>query len=107
MEAYPTESYGAGFRRWFSSGGSAPYGSFGNGAAMRVGPAGWAFPALEETPAEAARSAECTHKHREGVKDGRPGPCSCIQPDFVISASRSPLFSRYQLPLLPPVCYSV
>lgn len=35
---------------------------------MRVSPVGWAFGTLEETLAEAARSAEVTHNHPEGIK---------------------------------------
>jgi ADP-ribosylglycohydrolase len=35
---------------------------------MRVGPVGWAFETLEETLAEAEKSAACTHNHPEGIK---------------------------------------
>ena len=35
---------------------------------MRVAPVGWAFDSLEETLAEAEKSAACTHNHPEGVK---------------------------------------
>ncbi|MBO4312609.1 MAG: ADP-ribosylglycohydrolase family protein, partial [Desulfovibrionaceae bacterium] len=38
---YPDAGYGRGFKQWFLSESSAPYGSRGNGAAMRVSPAGW------------------------------------------------------------------
>jgi ADP-ribosylglycohydrolase len=43
-------------------------GSLGNGAAMRVAPVGsWFAPDLEEAAGQAARSAEVTHAHPEGV----------------------------------------
>src|SRR5581483_8665976 len=44
------------------------YGSFGNGAAMRIGPAGWAFGTLEETLDRARLYTAVTHDHPEGVK---------------------------------------
>jgi ADP-ribosylglycohydrolase len=65
---YPREGYGRHFRKWFASANPAPYNSFGNGSAMRVSAVGWAFPTLEETRAEAQRSACCTHNHPEGIK---------------------------------------
>ncbi|GHV13215.1 hypothetical protein FACS189491_07810 [Spirochaetia bacterium] len=65
---YSREGYGLNFRSWFMSPKPEPYGSYGNGSAMRVSPIGWAFDTLEETRAEAARSAACTHNHVEGIK---------------------------------------
>ena len=35
---HPDRGYGGAFRRWMASDVPAPYGSFGNGAAMRVSP---------------------------------------------------------------------
>ncbi|GHV80256.1 hypothetical protein AGMMS49944_20470 [Spirochaetia bacterium] len=65
---YSREGYGPNFRSWFMSPKPEPYGSYGNGSAMRVSPIGWAFDTLEETRREAARSAACTHNHVEGIK---------------------------------------
>lgn len=65
---YPDSGYGERFCSWFSSRNSEPYNSWGNGSAMRVSPVGWAFSTLEETLAEAKRSAEITHNHSEGIK---------------------------------------
>ena len=48
--------------------GRRPYGSWGNGSAMRVSPVGWFFDSLEETERVAKISAEVTHNHPEGVK---------------------------------------
>jgi ADP-ribosylglycohydrolase len=45
-----------------------PYGSLGNGSAMRVSPVGFAFDSLDEVLLEAKRSAEVTHNHPEGIK---------------------------------------
>ena len=60
--------FGGMFRRWFTTQGSKPYSSFGNGSAMRVSPVGWAFQTLDKTLAEAQRSAEVTHNRPEGIK---------------------------------------
>ena len=48
--------------------GRHPYGSFGNGSAMRVSAVGWFFDTLEETERVAAISAAITHNHPEGIK---------------------------------------
>ncbi len=66
--AYPGRGYGANFQNWITQPGIRPYGSFGNGSAMRVGPIGWAFPSMTEVLQEAEKSAACTHNHREGIK---------------------------------------
>ncbi len=64
----PTGAYGGRFKEWLFSESIEPYHSFGNGSAMRVSPIGWAFATLEETLAEAERSAAVTHDHPEGIK---------------------------------------
>jgi ADP-ribosylglycohydrolase len=67
-QAHPNAGYGGRFARWICNNEAGPYNSFGNGSAMRVSPVGWAFGTLEETLAEAQRSAEVTHNHPEGIK---------------------------------------
>ncbi len=66
--AYPNAGYGGSFYRWLFSDGTGPYGSWGNGAAMRVSPVGFALDSVDAVLAEAARSAAVTHDHPEGVK---------------------------------------
>ena len=65
---HPHAGYGGFFRRWLGSDEPRPYNSYGNGSAMRVSPVGFAFDTVEATLSEAARSAEPTHNHPEGVK---------------------------------------
>ncbi len=65
---YPDAGYGGMFYRWLMSGNPAPYGSFGNGSAMRVSSAGWLYDTLEETLHAAKLTAEVTHNHPEGIK---------------------------------------
>lgn len=64
----PMGSYGGSFARWIRSSNPQPYGSFGNGSAMRVSAIGWLFSTREEVMEQAKRSAEITHNHPEGVK---------------------------------------
>ncbi|HEV57290.1 MAG TPA: ADP-ribosylglycohydrolase family protein [Phycisphaerales bacterium] len=66
--AWPHAGYGAGFRRWLASEDPRPYGSWGNGSAMRVSPVGWAFDDEDTVLTEARRSAAVTHDHPEGIK---------------------------------------
>ena len=65
---YPYAGYGGRFSYWLRENGSKPYGSYGNGSAMRVSAAGWLYPDLETTRAMARATAEVTHNHPEGVK---------------------------------------
>lgn len=68
VRRYPTAGYGGTFCRWAEEGRREPYNSWGNGSAMRVSAIGTIFDTLEDVAAEAARSAEVTHNHPEGVK---------------------------------------
>jgi ADP-ribosylglycohydrolase len=65
---YPDRGYGGFFHQWAQSPEPRPYGSFGNGSAMRVSPVGYAFDDLATVLAEAKGSAEVTHNHPEGIK---------------------------------------
>lgn len=65
---YPHAGYGGAFRRWLASDDTGPYGSWGNGSAMRVSPVGFAFESAGEVLAEAERSAAATHDHPEGIR---------------------------------------
>ena len=65
---YPYAGYGGRFFHWLFSSDTKPYGSYGNGSAMRVAAAGWMMDSLEETRELAAWTAEVTHNHPEGIK---------------------------------------
>lgn len=83
----PMGGYGGGFYCWLfrpeqlhffdyeaegptyiSKTGRHPYGSFGNGSAMRVSAVGWFFDTIQETERVAEISAAITHNHPEGIK---------------------------------------
>jgi ADP-ribosylglycohydrolase len=65
---YPHAGYGGMFRRWLGDPSMGPYHSFGNGAAMRISPAGWAYEPLHETLKQARAFTAVTHDHPEGLK---------------------------------------
>lgn len=86
----PMGGYGGGFHKWLffprelyafddqygtapyeSQTGRHPYGSWGNGSAMRVSAVGWFFDTLEETERVAAISAAITHNHPEGINGAK------------------------------------
>ncbi len=66
--AYPHSGFGGLFRAWMYAADPQPYGSYGNGSAMRVSAVGWAFDSVDQVLVEAARTAEVTHNHPEGIK---------------------------------------
>ena len=65
---FPYAGYGGMFRRWLKCDDPQPYGSFGNGSAMRVSACGWVAKSIDEALDLAKRSAEITHNHPEGIK---------------------------------------
>ena len=101
---YPDAGYGGMFRRWLWAEDPAPYGSYGNGSAMRASAAGWLYDTLEQTMHAARLSAEVTHNHPEGVKgaqatasviflarngSGKDEIRSCVTAEFGYDLSRT------------------
>jgi ADP-ribosylglycohydrolase len=64
---YPSAGFSHATKAWLNSDEPQPYGSFTNGAAMRVSPIGWAFDNLGETLEAAKRSAEVSHDSEQGI----------------------------------------
>lgn len=69
--AYPEGGYGGSFHRWAQSNNSEPYNSWGNGAAMRISPVGYAYNDLNTVLRKAAEFTEITHNHPEGINGGQ------------------------------------
>ena len=65
---YPHAGYGGSFRHWLKENNPKPYGSYGNGSAMRVSAAGWLYDSIERTREVARATANVTHNHPEGIK---------------------------------------
>ena len=72
---FPHAGYGGMFRRWLKDSNPRPYGSYGNGSAMRVSSAAWLFDDLETVRHMARLSAEITHNHPEGIKGAEATAC--------------------------------
>ena len=67
---YIEASYGHRFRQWLESSNPKPYGSYGNGAGMRVSPCGWMATSVEQATLLAGIVTSTTHDHPEGMKGG-------------------------------------
>ena len=67
---HPHRGYGGRFRSWLNTPEkeAMPYGSWGNGAAMRVSPIGFAYQTVDEILDAAEASASATHNHPEGIR---------------------------------------
>ncbi|WP_425152837.1 ADP-ribosylglycohydrolase family protein [Candidatus Palauibacter sp.] len=70
---HPGRGYGGFFHRWIHEADPEAYGSYGNGAAMRVSPAAFLNRdrTIEDALAAAGRVTEVTHNHSEGLKGAR------------------------------------
>lgn len=90
---YPTVGYGpkfaqwlAKYDQWFSKPEAErdiePYGSFGNGSAMRVSPVAWVFNDIETIEIYADLSARVSHNHPEGIK-GAQAVATAIHMAFI------------------------
>jgi ADP-ribosylglycohydrolase len=68
VRRHPNRGYGGLFRQWALSADAPAYGSWGNGAPMRVAAVGWL--AIDEAEALdlAAAQAAVSHDHREAIK---------------------------------------
>ena len=73
---YPDAGYGSMFRRWLKDRNPKPYGSYGNGSAMRVASIGWLYDDFDTGRKMAKLSAEVTHDHPEGIKGAEAVACA-------------------------------
>jgi ADP-ribosylglycohydrolase len=71
FQRYPQAGYGGMFRKWALDKAGRPYNSFGNGSAMRISPAGFAYDSLEEALDKAEFYSAVTHNHPEGIKGAK------------------------------------
>ncbi|MBF0428021.1 MAG: ADP-ribosylglycohydrolase family protein [Magnetococcales bacterium] len=78
---YPDLGYGVKFRLWLQSSDMRPYNSWGNGAAMRVSPAGFLSSDVKHAMFLAEAVTVVTHNHPEGVK-GAKATASAIRMAF-------------------------
>lgn len=65
---YPNAGYGKKFKEWLKAGHPKPYGSCGNGSAMRVSPCAYAADTIEGAKELSRIVTEVTHNDPEGIK---------------------------------------
>lgn len=65
---YPNCGFGAGFWSWLHKKKPEPYGSYGNGAAMRVSPVAYVAKSAQECIELAGAVTRVSHDHPEGIK---------------------------------------
>jgi ADP-ribosylglycohydrolase len=65
---YPEAGYGGRFHAWASGKLPGPYQSWGNGAAMRISPVGYAFDTIDLVLEKAEEYTIVTHDHPEGIR---------------------------------------
>ena len=68
---HPKGGYGGRFAQWVMSDNPKPYGSFGNGAAMRISPVAWFSLNAIGKMETAEKATACTHNHPEGIKGAK------------------------------------
>ena len=93
-KAYPHAGYGVRFSDWLWADDPRPYGSYGNGSAMRVSAAAWLYDDMDTVRRMARLSAAVTHNHPEGIKGaeataaviflGRTGCSKAAIRDYVV-----------------------
>ncbi len=66
--AYPDAGYGGRFRAWMAAPNRKPYGSFGNGSAMRVSAVAYASDDMDDVLELAEASAAVTHDHPDAIR---------------------------------------
>ena len=64
---YPNCGYGPSFYRWIMSEDHKPYGSFGNGAAMRIGPVGVVAKSIDEAKKLSSIVTNVSHNHPDSI----------------------------------------
>ena len=74
---YPDAGYGRKFFEWLNNDNPLPYGSYGNGAGMRVSPVGMYAKTLDEALELARITASVSHNHPEGIK-GAQAIAACV-----------------------------
>jgi ADP-ribosylglycohydrolase len=82
---YPKAGYGGMFHQWAKNSNAQAYNSWGNGAAMRISPVGYAFDTLDEVLKKAIEYTEITHNHEEGIK----GACATASAIFLARTGQS------------------
>jgi ADP-ribosyl-[dinitrogen reductase] hydrolase len=83
---YPDAGYGGMFRRWFAADHQPAYGSWGNGAPMRVSAVGWLARSIDEVDTLAEAQASVSHSHPDAIMASR----AVARAIFLLSQGQEP-----------------
>lgn len=114
VRRHPHRGYGRMFRRWAESDEAPPYGSWANGAPMRVAAVGWLAADAAEALALAAAQSAVTHNHPQAIaaaqavalaillaRQGEAGPALKAQLErqfgYRLGAEAMPLPGRFDI----------
>ena len=76
-QKFPDCGFGGHFYQWVFTPDPQPYGSWGNGAAMRVSACGWAGDSLPQVRKLSRAVTEVSHSHPEGIQ-GAEAAAVCV-----------------------------
>lgn len=98
---YPGRGYGSRFHNWAHSDKTTGYGSFANGAAMRISAAGWLSGSLEEVLETAKACSVVTHDHPEAIRGAQAIAASIwwARTGMSAEAIRNEVRTRFGYPL--------
>jgi len=97
---YPYAGYGGRFFQWVHSENPRPYGSYGNGSAMRISPVAWVADDLNELKKLSDTFTGITHNHPEGLK-GALTIATCIY--LAIHGSSKQEIKEYAIKQYPEI----
>ena len=97
---YPYAGYGGRFFQWIHSDHPRPYGSYGNGSAMRISPVAWAANNINELKELSDTFTGITHNHPEGLK-GALTVATCIY--MAIHGSSKEEIKEYAIKQYPEI----
>mgnify|MGYP000169797847 CR=1 FL=1 len=105
---HPRAGYGASFHAWLQAEDPQPYNSWGNGAAMRVSPVGFAFDTVDDVPVQVvAEELPESQRIRIQLHEGGSGPQALLRRNdrvYVVALSDDDgvFLGGARMPNLPP-----
>lgn len=103
---FPNAGFGMMFLTWAKNPYAARQHSYGNGAAMRVIPIGYAYDSLKQVGLQVKASCLCTHKNREAIK-GAEAVASAVwlaRHNFTKEKIRDYIETKFRYPLSVSLC---
>ena len=102
---YPGAGYGGMFARWLVDERMGAYGSYGNGAPMRVGPVGWLASDEAEVLRLARASADVSHDHPDAVSGAQAVALAVFRArqGHVAGLIRAEIAERFDYDLVPSI----